>query len=179
MLFERDRRSGFKPARKYPELALATANTHDMPPLAGYWAERDIDLRIQAGMITSDEDAEAARRERRADLEAVLRRLANDKLLPRPKLPRSAAELRGAMHAFLCGTPSWLVGFSLDDLAGEGEPVNLPGVGPDKYPSWSRKMRTSLEEIQVSTDLATVLRCPSRSPMRNEISGADSSRGGA
>src|SRR5207253_9907985 len=44
LYFERDRR-GFKPAIDYPPLALATANTHDMATLAGWWNEPDIDLR--------------------------------------------------------------------------------------------------------------------------------------
>jgi 4-alpha-glucanotransferase len=159
LLFERDGRGGFKPAKTYPELALATANTHDMAPITGHWAERDIDLRLQVGILPTEEAAEAARRARRDDLGALLRRLSNGKILPRPRLPSSAADLRGAVHAFLCSTPSRLVGLSLDDLAGESDPVNVPGVGPDKYPSWSRKMRASLEELRVSADVAAALRC--------------------
>src|SRR5207237_2340830 len=34
LLFEHDQH-GYKPAAHYPSLALATANTHDMPPLGG------------------------------------------------------------------------------------------------------------------------------------------------
>jgi 4-alpha-glucanotransferase len=162
LLFERDRRTGFKPAQKYPELALATANTHDMPPLAGYWSERDIDLRRQLGLLTSDDAVDAARRERQHDLAALLRRLASDKILLRPRLPRNGAELRGAVHDFLCRTPSRLVGLALDDLAGESDPVNVPGVGPDRYGSWTRKMHMSLEEIRTSAEVLTALRCDRR-----------------
>jgi 4-alpha-glucanotransferase len=162
LLFERDHRTGFKPARKYPELALATANTHDMPPLVGYWSERDIDMRHRLGLLSDDEAAASARRERQADLSAMLRRLASDKILPRPELPRSGVELRAAVHDFLCNTPSRLVGFGLDDLAGESDPVNVPGVGPDRYASWSRKMHMSLEEIRSSADVLRALRCQQR-----------------
>jgi 4-alpha-glucanotransferase len=162
LLFERDRRTGFKPAQKYPELALATANTHDMPPLVGYWSERDIDMRHRLGLLSDDEAAASARRERQADLSAMLRRLTSDKILPRLQLPRSGVELRAAVHDFLCSTPSRLVGFALDDLTGESDPVNVPGVGPDRYASWSRKMHMSLEEIRASADVLRALRCQQR-----------------
>lgn len=162
LLFERDRRGRFKPARSYPSLALATANTHDLPTITGYWDERDIDLRAAVGLIDGKDEVERARRERNDERTALVERLAAERILPSPKAPQSPAELRGAVHAFLCHTPSRLVGLSLDDLAGELEPVNLPGVGSDKHQSWTRKMRQPLEVIMASDDVQAALRCDER-----------------
>jgi 4-alpha-glucanotransferase len=55
------------------------------------------------------------------------------------------------VNEFLCDTPSALVAISLDDLGDETEPVNVPGVGPDKYPCWGRKMRRTIPEIAVTS----------------------------
>ena len=162
LLFERDRRGQFKPARSYPSLALATANTHDLPTITGFWEERDIDLRSQLGLIRGEDAVERARRERSAERSALVERLAAEGILPSAKAPQLPAELRGAVHAFLCRTPSRLVGLALDDLAGELDPVNVPGVGPEKHSSWTRKMRQPLEVIMASDDVRTALRCDGR-----------------
>jgi 4-alpha-glucanotransferase len=162
LFFERDRRGGFKPGKTYPELALATADTHDMATLAGFWQGRDIDLRAEVGLLEDDASIERARQERDAQRGALLRRLKQDGLLPTARMPISPAELRAAVHAFVCRTPSRLVGLSLDDLAGEVEQVNVPGVGPEKLPCWTRKMRDPLETIMQSSDVQTALRCDGR-----------------
>ncbi|MGE5732413.1 MAG: 4-alpha-glucanotransferase, partial [Gemmatimonas sp.] len=135
---------------------------HDLPTISGFWDERDIDLRRSVGLISDDGEIERARSERNRERSALVERLAAEGILPAPRAPQSPAELRGAVHAFLCGTPARLVGLSLDDLAGEGDPVNVPGVGPDKHPSWTRKMRQPLEVITTSADVRTALRCDGR-----------------
>ena len=162
LLFERDRRGRFRASKRYPPLALATATTHDLPTITGYWGERDIDLRMAVGLISSDAEVKRARRERNDERTALVDRLAAERVLPAPKAPQSPAELRGAVHAFLCRTPSRLVGLALDDLAGELDPVNLPGVGSDKHPSWTRKMRQPIEVIMASDDVQAALRCDGR-----------------
>lgn len=160
LYFERDQR-GFKPASRYPKLALATANTHDMPTLAGFWTERDVELRRQVGLVRTPKDLEQEKRARTQDKTALLRRL--DLEPPRhyeePHFPR---KLIARAHEFLCSSPAVLVGQSLDDLTGEVEPVNVPGVGPDAYPSWRRKSRMTIEEISWSFAVDDAMRCIER-----------------
>jgi 4-alpha-glucanotransferase len=160
--FERDHGGEYKPSWSYPPLSLATADTHDMASIAGFWSGRDIDIRRSVGLIESDEDARRAHEDRSRDRDALLRRLADEHLLPNPVAPRFASDLRGAIHAFLCRSPAQLVGIALDDLSGEIEPVNVPGVGQDQYPSWTRKMRETLETMMASDDVRAALRCDGR-----------------
>jgi 4-alpha-glucanotransferase len=158
LYFERARDgASFNPPSSYPALALTTANTHDMPTLAAFWRELDIDLRTQVGALATKQAVDAARRERAAAREALATTLLDEGLWPAGDEPKTDLALRAAVHAFLRRTPSWLVGLSLDDLAGELEPVNLPGVASDRWPSWTRRMTMSIEDIRESTDVQRAL----------------------
>jgi 4-alpha-glucanotransferase len=160
LLFERDEH-GFKPARRYPALALATADTHDMAPLAGFWNESDIARRAQVGLLPTPSAVRRAKAERAKDKRALLRLVK----LPPPAHYEEAhfpRKLAGAVHDFLCSTASNLVGLSLDDLTGETEPVNVPGVGPDKHPSWRRRTRMTIEEVSWSFEVDDAIRCKGR-----------------
>jgi len=160
LYFERDQH-GLKAAARYPALALATANTHDMPTLAGFWTERDIELRAEVGLLRAPAEVQRAKRERAVEKQALLRLLR----LPPPRRYEEAhfpKKLTVAVHEFLCSTPSALVGESLDDLIGEVEPVNVPGVGPDRYPSWRRKTRMTMEEISWSFSVDDAVRGANR-----------------
>jgi len=156
-------RSGdrFHAAATYEPMSLATANTHDMPTLAGWWRGRDIELKRELGIIAEDAaERQTAARER--ERTAMLERLAEDGALLAASEPASGAELRGAVHAFLCRTPAALVGFSLEDLVGEGEPVNIPGVPPERYSSWTRRLARPLEALSEEPDVRAALRCDGR-----------------
>jgi 4-alpha-glucanotransferase len=160
LYFELDR-SGFKPAKRYPRLALVTANTHDMPTIAGFWTERDIELRARLGLVHTPQDVQRAKRARAAEKRALLRLL---KLSPPPRFEEGhfPRKLTAAVHEFLCSTPANLVGLSFDDLLGEVDPVNVPGVGPDKYPSWRRRTRMTIEEVGWSFEVDEAIGCKSR-----------------
>ena len=67
-----------------------------------------------------------------------------------------------AVHALICRSPSVLVGLALDDLSGETEPVNVPGVGPDRFASWTRKMREPIEVITTSSETTLTIHCGER-----------------
>jgi 4-alpha-glucanotransferase len=157
LFFCRDRRGTFVPADAYPARALVSANTHDMVPLAGYLRGRDIDLRRRTQQFPSAAAVARAYTERAVERRALVRRLAGTGLLPDTAAPPDDATLRGAVHAFLCRTPAALVGISLEDLAGQAEPVNLPGVGRDTFPSWSRRLPLSLEQFASDRGVATAM----------------------
>lgn len=161
LYFERSRRGTFRPARQYSPRALVTANTHDHPPLAGYWAGRDLELRYQTGILDGEHALEQARQERQAARRALLRRLAAEGCLPTPEPPATAAELSAAVHAFLSRTPSPVLGIWLDDLTGEVEPVNVPGTGLDQHPNWSRRSSLAMEQLRRDPQVARTLQAVS------------------
>jgi 4-alpha-glucanotransferase len=162
LYFERGNGGSFNSADRYTPQALATANTHDMATLAGFWEGRDVELRADVGLLKPG-DVRAAREERVRDRRELLRALSKAGVLdkrvdPNAEDPQiSIAELRGAVHDFLALTPSVLVGVALDDIAGELDPVNVPGVGPDQHPSWTRRMTKSLERLREDPETEVAL----------------------
>ena len=148
-VFERDFHTGrFAEAHTYPRLSLATVNTHDLPPLAGWMDARDIALRGELGDLADPAQQRAMHDGRMSDRGALVQSLIECGLLPTSAHDRlTVDELVTAIHAFIRRTPAALVGLSLDDLAYEQEPVNIPGIWQDRYASWSRRMRMTLEEL--------------------------------
>jgi 4-alpha-glucanotransferase len=145
LLFERGP-EGFRPAADYPVGCLATANTHDLAPLRALDSELDLALRRRAGQIRDDAELARCVAERRRERGQLVARLVQDGWLDAGG-PATPDELAAAVTAFLCATPARLVGVALDDLAGEDEPINLPGVSAERHESWVRRMRTPLERI--------------------------------
>ena len=159
MYFERESDGRFRPASSYPKLSLTTADTHDMATITGFWTARDIELQRMAGLIGTDESAAAARAHRDNERRFLVERLVAEGALKSSDAEApSNAELRGAVHRFLCSTPAALVGIYLEDLVGEREPVNLPGVASELFQSWTRRLSHSLEAI--ATDLEVAIAFP-------------------
>ena len=151
-VFERDFATGrFRPAPAYPRMALATVNTHDLPPLVGWMEGRDIMLRAELGDLADPAQADSMREGRWHDRVALIASLIEAELLPESARENVTSDaLIAAVHSFIRRTPAALVGLSLDDLAHEHTPVNIPGVWQDKYASWSRRMTKTLEELLAS-----------------------------
>jgi 4-alpha-glucanotransferase len=147
LLFEREPGGAFRPAASYTPRAMVTANTHDLPTLAAFSDASDLTLRRRLGLLADGDALAVARAEQHADRVALEERLRAEGLLAAGVGEPDFSELRAAVDAFLCRTPAVLAGLSLDDLAGEREPVNVPGVPLEQFPSWSRRMRRSLEEL--------------------------------
>lgn len=162
LLFEREGGGAFRASASYPPRAMVTANTHDLPTLAAYFDGSDLALRRRLGLLPDDDALAVARADRHAEIAALEERLRAEALLDAGVGEPSFQELRAAIDAFLCRTPAALAGLSLDDLAGEREPVNLPGVPLERFPSWSRRMERSLDDLEADTDVVEALAAAAR-----------------
>jgi 4-alpha-glucanotransferase len=161
LYFERSRNGRFKPTSRISNRALVTVNNHDLPPFAGQWNGTDLQIRRKVEQISSDEELREVEAQRKAWKDALLHRLRSERLLPAEANSKAVAEICAAAHAYLCRIRTPFVGLSLDDLAGETEPVNLPGirtgVAPGHYLNWSRRMRLSIEDIWDTPTARTIL----------------------
>ncbi len=152
--FEKDPSGCFKDPAAYPEQALAAISTHDLPPLAGFWAMTDIDLRQDLGIITDPEDIWAARMERIQDKRRMIDLLFKNGFIDQEasqKLhaqwePEITPELHRGIIGFLVSTPARLVVLNQEDLFLEPDQQNLPGT-TTQYPNWKRKMGYTLEQL--------------------------------
>jgi 4-alpha-glucanotransferase len=149
------------PINEPPAEAVASLNTHDMPPFAAYWDALDADLRQEMGLLNADEVSH--QREARDDLARALggylRRSGLldggrvDRLLNRKPEP---ADALSALLEWLARGPADMTLINLEDLWLEERPQNIPGTSQEK-PNWRRRMRYTLEDITASNQLANML----------------------
>ncbi len=145
------------PLSPVPSEAVASLNTHDMPPFAAYWNALDVDLRQEMGLIDAAEvQAERSKRDDLARaLSAHLRRTGMlsdgtvDRLLNRKA---DTAEALSALLQLLAHSPADITLVNLEDLWLEQEPQNVPGTSHEK-PNWRRRMRYTLDELRNTTEL--------------------------
>jgi 4-alpha-glucanotransferase len=142
---------GDEPAGTPAEASVASVNTHDMPTFAGFWAGRDIDDRLEQGLL--DRRGAQQEREKRAQMrDALLRFLTARGLLSDER--RDTKPVLEALLRFLASSPAEIVLVNVEDLWLETGPQNVPGV-PDR--SWKQKFRKTLEEVRSDPELRRLL----------------------
>jgi 4-alpha-glucanotransferase len=163
LYFEQDPSGRMRKPEEYPRDALASATTHDLPTLAGFWLGRDIEARRSAGLLPDDAMYRQMLADRAREKQKMLDVFIELKLLP-DWFPRNAAdvpELRGELHnavvGFLASTPCKLMVLNQEDLLKETEQQNLPGSTAE-YPNWRRKMRCPVEELWESPEVQAFTR---------------------
>jgi glycogen operon protein len=137
--FEREG-AGFKPAGAYPPQALACLASHDLPTFLGWRAGRDIDIAQSLGQL--DAARATARHLLRED---------EDRLLGARSgyAGPDAGAASAATHGFVAGTPSQIMLVQADDLAGETDPLNVPGTDRE-WPNWRRRVHVPVEALAES-----------------------------
>lgn len=146
--FERDDDGGPLAPESYRPGVLATVNTHDLPPTAGYLDGEHVALRARLGLLARDvaeelEDFEAER-------DAMLAVLRERDLIGDDPQQQQVVE---ALHVFLAAAPAQLLGVSLVDAVGEKRVQNQPGTDAE-YPNWQVPLAGTDGRVVLLEDLA-------------------------
>ncbi|MCY1261401.1 4-alpha-glucanotransferase [compost metagenome] len=133
----------FIPPEHWPDNALATTSTHDLPSLQGWFQGRDIEWRLKAGH-NAPEQARAELDERQRECHALVAALRQQGQLSVHESSLEAC-VEGCI-GYLGETPAPLVLLPLEDALGELEQPNLPGPG-DVHPNWRRRWPVAAAEL--------------------------------
>ncbi len=148
--FEKTNDGEYLPPGAWPEQAMATPTTHDLPTLWGFWEGVDLTLRDELELYPSEEVREHDRREREHDRWRLLRALEAEGLLPEgwdlsPEGRECTFELVSAIMVLLARSHSPLLTVQPEDMLGIRAPVNLPGTSVE-HANWSRKLSRDFED---------------------------------
>jgi 4-alpha-glucanotransferase len=152
LYFEKKPSGDFELPDEYPERALVSVSTHDLPTLAGFWTARDVEARRAAGLLPDEASYLNQMATREHEKQKMLDVFWKLNLLPEhyprqaSEIPQFTGELHYAAIGFLTSTPSELMVLNQEDLFKETDQQNLPG-STWQYPNWRHKMQVSLEEL--------------------------------
>ena len=153
LYFEKDGEGKFKRPDMYPEQALVTVSTHDLPTFEGYWKGKDIEIRYKIGVFETEEEHRREWAERDADKNKLLQALKERNLLPdwhpadTAHVPEVTPELHAAIVGFAAQTKSKLLLVNQEDIFRDVRQQNLPGT-TSEVPNWVTKMRFTLEDLR-------------------------------
>ena len=150
LLFEQDN-AQFKSILDWPDNALATTSTHDLPTLNGWWHGRDIDWNARLGMTDANSEIEW-RRHREREREGLRRVLGEDPQNFREESHETDQVLDASVR-FLGHTRAPLVLLPLEDALGIEQQANLPGT-INTHPNWSRRLPGYSEALLDDPDAA-------------------------
>jgi 4-alpha-glucanotransferase len=162
--FERRSDGSFAPPGQYPALAAASAATHDLATLRGFWLGTDIAWRRSLDLYPDAAAAEADAVRRRHDRDLLLQALVAEGFLEPERLgeflsdsgaPTFTPELGDAILSYLARSRARLMLVQLEDVVGESEQANLPGT-TEEHPNWRRRLSLDLDEIIDGTRLSQV-----------------------
>lgn len=126
----------FRHPSKWREMTLASVNTHDLPPAAGYLRYEHVDIRERLHLLTGS--VEEFRAGAVAEHNAMLKMLIEGGFLDAKLVENESEheqEIVEALYRALKAAPSRLLAASIVDATGERRSQNQPGTS-DEYPNW-------------------------------------------
>jgi 4-alpha-glucanotransferase len=121
------------PPAAFPELALSSVTTHDLPTIAGLWTGADAAAQKAIGVDPNDAGTEELRDKLR-DFGGVSE-------------DATAEEAIESTYRALGKAPSRILLATLDDAVAATERPNLPGTVSER-PNWSLALEAPLETIE-------------------------------
>ena len=166
MWFEQQRDGRYRLPGDYPRQSIASASTHDLPTLSGFWNAGDFALGEKLKLYPGKAVLQSLHEQRAKQKQALLDALHQAGAMP-ARSARQAEKLEMtpalnlAMHKFLAATGSALLGLQPEDWIGMTTPVNVPGT-VDQYPNWRRKLTQPLETIFADKAVVKLLKAVSQ-----------------
>lgn len=160
LLFEKHSDGRFRRPEEFVHRAIATATTHDLPTLRGFWEGHDLALRDRLQLYPGEEVRRRVVDERTRDRASLLAALEAVGLQPQdaPDAPAGFNDaLARSIHLYLAKSAAALVVLQIEDLIGMADPVNVPGTSHE-HANWQRKLTQGLEEIFGGAAIARLLR---------------------
>jgi 4-alpha-glucanotransferase len=145
-IFERDSEHTFRWPDLYPQKAIVTFNTHDLPTFAGWATAHDLKIKMDIGLDPGETPSER---------EGAHNALRNT--LSQQGLPSELSFL--SMLRYLARTRCQILSVEIEDILGLQDQPNIPGT-IDEYPNWRRRLPVSLDELadhETLHRIATVL----------------------
>jgi len=120
-----------RPPREYPELAMASVTTHDLPTIAGLWSGADEAAQRAIGLTVGDEMVHL-----REHFRTLL------------EVPADAAvgDVIERAYRLLAESPSRIVTATLEDAQAMVQRPNMPGT-IDQWPNWSLILPQDIETM--------------------------------
>jgi 4-alpha-glucanotransferase len=132
-LFEREHGDCFRRPEHFPENAIVTFNTHDLPTFAGWKSSHDLKVKAALGLDAGESEAE-----RQQALNAMRATLAQQGL---------SRDLSFAdVMRYLARARSQLLAVSIEDILGLSDQPNIPGTTVE-HPNWQRRLPVDIEEF--------------------------------
>lgn len=159
--FETAPDGGYISPHHYPEQAMATLSTHDLPTLIGFWHCEDLKLGQQLGLYQDQAMLQQLYQQRHVNKQRILDSLHGHGRLPED-YPRSVEHLamdrilNYAMQQHLAAGAQQLLCLQIEDWLEMTQPVNVPGTS-NEYPNWRRKLSTELEQWTTNEAISSLL----------------------
>ncbi|QKJ85285.1 4-alpha-glucanotransferase [Paramixta manurensis] len=162
LYFEQEDSERYRAPQAWPRQSMASATTHDLPTLRGFWESGDLRLGETLGLYPDKVILQGLHRQRDRQKQALLEALHQYRCLPLRARKRAAQMamtpvLNRAMQRFIAVSNSALLGLQPEDWLDMEMPVNVPGT-VDQYRNWRRKLSKTLEEIFADAQINRLLK---------------------